>query len=119
MPSLYALQGPEREVRAPLVPLRPKAPLHIVAMDYLKLSRPTDRFQNILMVTDLFTKYAWAIPTLDQTATTTVNALWRTVFQLFGCPETLRWRASESYRLGESSSPAAPRGLPTSHGSNR
>ncbi len=78
-----------KEVRAPLVPIRAKAPLHIVAMDYLTLGRPTDRFQNILVVTDLFTKYAWAIPTLDQTAVTTANALWKTVFQPFGCPETL------------------------------
>ncbi len=66
-----------------------QAPLHIVAMDYLTLGRPMDRFQNILVVTDLFTKYAWAIPTLDQTAVTTANALWKTVFQPFGCPETL------------------------------
>lgn len=41
------------------------------------------------MVTDLFTKYAWAIPTLDQTACTTANALWKVVIQPFGCPETL------------------------------
>jgi transposase InsO family protein len=78
-----------KEVRAPLVPIRAKAPLHIVAMDYLTLGRPMDRIQNILVVTDLFTKYAWAIPTLDQTATTTANALWKYVIQPFGCPEIL------------------------------
>lgn len=37
----------------------------------------------------MFTKYAWAIPTLDQTACTTANALWKVVIQPFGCPETL------------------------------
>ncbi|KAG1936037.1 interleukin-1 receptor accessory protein-like 1-A [Pimephales promelas] len=78
-----------KEVRAPLVPLRPKAPLHIVGIDFLTLGRPTDRFQNILVMTDLFTKYAWAVPTVDQTAVTTANALWRAVIQPFGCPETL------------------------------
>lgn len=76
-------------MRAPLVPIRAKALLHIVAMYYLTLGRLTDHFQNILVVTDLFTKYAWAIPTLDQTAITTLNALWKTVFQPFGCPEIL------------------------------
>ncbi|KAG1925606.1 interleukin-1 receptor accessory protein-like 1-A [Pimephales promelas] len=40
-------------------------------------------------MTDLFTKYAWAVPTVDQTAVTTANALWRAVIQPFGCPETL------------------------------
>lgn len=78
-----------KEVRAPLVPMRPRAPLHIVGVDFLTLGRPADRFQNILVATDLFTKYAWAIPTLDQTATTTATALWKTVFQPFGCPEIL------------------------------
>lgn len=72
-----------------MVPINAKAPLHIVAMDFLTLGRPMDRYQNILVVTDLFTKYAWAIPTLDQTANTTATALWRTVFQPFGCPEFL------------------------------
>lgn len=78
-----------REVRAPLAPIQAKAPLHMVAMDYLTLGRPTDLIQNFFVVTDLFTKYAWAIPTRDQTATTTASALWKNVFQPFGCPEVL------------------------------
>lgn len=78
-----------QEARAPMVPINAKAPLHIVAMDFLTLGRPMDRYQNILVVTDLFTKYAWAVPTLDQTANTTATALWRAVFQPFGCPEFL------------------------------
>lgn len=78
-----------QDTKAPLVPMLPKAPLHIVAMDFLTLSRPADHYQNILVVTDLFTKYAWAIPTVDQTAVTTARALWNTVIQPFGCPETI------------------------------
>ncbi|XDV48519.1 hypothetical protein PO909_017918 [Leuciscus waleckii] len=74
--------------RAPLVPVVPKAPLHILATDFLTLGRPTDRYQNILVLTDLFTKYAWAI-TVDQTALTTARALWNNVIQSFGCPEVL------------------------------
>lgn len=75
-------------IRAPLVPLTTKAPMQIVAMDFLTLSCPTERYANILVVTDLFTKYAWAIPTPDQTALTTARALWTHVIQPFGCPET-------------------------------
>lgn len=78
-----------KEPRAPLVPIRPKAPLHIIGMDFLTLGRPTDQYQNILVMTDLFTKYGWAVPTVDQTAATTANTLWRAVIQPFGCPETL------------------------------
>lgn len=88
-----------KEVRAPLVPMRPRAPLHIVGVDFLTLGRPADRFQNILVATDLFTKYAWAIPTLDQTATTTATALWKTVFQPFGCPEILHFRPRSELRV--------------------
>lgn len=78
-----------KEMRAPLVPMLPRAPLDIVGVDFLTLGRPMDRFPNILVATDLFTKYSWAVPTLDQTAITTAMALWRTVFQPFGCPEIL------------------------------
>ena len=63
--------------------------MHIVATDFLTLSRPTDRYQNILVMTDLFTKFSWAVPTLDQTALTTARVLWTCVIQPFGCPEVL------------------------------
>ena len=46
--------------RAPLVPLVLKAPLHILAMDFLTLGRPIDH--NILVITDLFKKYDLASP---------------------------------------------------------
>lgn len=77
------------EGRAPLVPIVTKAPLEILAVDYLTLSRPNDTYQYILVATDLFTKYAWAIPTRDQTAVTTARALWQYIIQPFGCPERL------------------------------
>ncbi|MGH0149668.1 UNVERIFIED_CONTAM: hypothetical protein FKN15_015787 [Acipenser sinensis] len=75
------------EGRAPLVPIVTRAPLEVVAVDFLTLSRPSDLYQYILVATDLFTKYAWAIPTRDQTARTTARALWQYIIQPFGCPE--------------------------------
>ena len=60
-----ALHKARANVKAHPCPFNPKAPMHIVAMDFLTVSRPTDRYQNILVVTDLFTKYAWAIPSPD------------------------------------------------------
>lgn len=83
------LRKAKPDQKAPLVPIVPQAPLHIVAMDFLTLSRPTDRYQNILVITDLFTKFAWAVPTADQTALTTAKALWAAVLQPFGCPEVI------------------------------
>lgn len=81
-----SLQKDRVAPRAPLNPISVSYPLEIVGMDFLSLGRPTDPYQNILVVTDLFTRFAWAIPTRDQTAQTTVKALWTHVIQPFGCP---------------------------------
>lgn len=75
------------EGKAPLVSIKATAPLEIVALDFLTLSRPSDQYQNILVITDLFTKFAWAVPTRDQTALTTARVLWHQIIQPFGCPE--------------------------------
>uniref|UniRef100_A0A3B1KLS0 Gypsy retrotransposon integrase-like protein 1 n=1 Tax=Astyanax mexicanus TaxID=7994 RepID=A0A3B1KLS0_ASTMX len=75
------------ESKAPLVPFTAQTPLNVVAMDFLSLGRPADRYQNILVITDLFTKSAWAVPTVDQSALTTARVLWNCVIQPFGCPE--------------------------------
>lgn len=84
-----ALRKSKPESRALLVPIVSKAPLNFVSVDFLILSCPTDGYQNILVMTDLFTKYAWAIPTADQTATSTAHVLWNHVIQPFGCPGAL------------------------------
>lgn len=75
--------------QAPLSPVLTHAPLQTVAVDFLTLGRPADSYQYILVATDLFTKYAWAIPTRDQTAATTAKMLLRHIIQPIGCPEQL------------------------------
>ena len=72
--------------RAPLHPFIATYPLEVIGIDYLTLGRTTDQIQNILVMTDQFTRYAWAVPTKDQTAETTVRALWSNIIQVFGCP---------------------------------
>ena len=81
-----SLQNRRMEPKAPLQPFEVSYPLEIIALDFLTLGRPADRCQNILVAIDLFTKYSWAIPTPDQTAQTTVRALWSHVIQPYGCP---------------------------------
>lgn len=75
------------EGKAPMMPIMTHAPLEVVALDFLTLSRPTDTYQYVLVATDLFTKYAWAIPTRDQTASTTAKAILKHIIQTVGCPE--------------------------------
>ena len=77
--------GPEQ--RAPLKSIVSSYPFKVVGLDYLSLGRPTDVYPYILVMTDLFSRYAFAIPTKDQTATSTVKALWTALIQPFGCPE--------------------------------
>lgn len=65
------LRKAKPDAKAPLTVFVPQTPLQIVALDFLSLSRPMDQYQNILVMTDLFTQFAWAVPTLNQTAVTT------------------------------------------------
>uniref|UniRef100_A0A667XMX4 Integrase catalytic domain-containing protein n=1 Tax=Myripristis murdjan TaxID=586833 RepID=A0A667XMX4_9TELE len=92
------------EVRAPLLPIESSYPLETVAMDYLSLGRAGDHYQYILVMTDLFSRYSWAVPTRDQTAVTTAKALWHNLIQTWGCPERIlsdRGAAFESAVMAE------------------
>ena len=47
------------------------------------------KFQSVLVITDVFTKYAWAIPTRNQTAVTTARALFDQFLVHYGFPQKL------------------------------
>lgn len=97
-----AKAGPE--VRAPLIPISTSYPFEVVGVDYLSLGRPGDLYPYILVMTDLFSKYALAVPTKDQSAETTAKALYNGLIQTFGCPERIltdRGAAFESLVIKE------------------
>ncbi|KAK7887202.1 hypothetical protein WMY93_026823 [Mugilogobius chulae] len=50
---------------------------------------PEDVYHNVLVMVDHFTKFGWAVPTKDQTATTTAKVLFSKVVQQFGAPKRL------------------------------
>lgn len=83
------LGRPGPEVRAPLQPIVTQYPFEVVALDYLSLGREGDVYPCILVMTDLFSRYAVSIPCRDQTARTTVKALWAYWIQPLGCPERI------------------------------
>ncbi|KAF7642910.1 hypothetical protein LDENG_00248420 [Lucifuga dentata] len=79
-------------------------PFEVVGVDYFSLGRPEDAYPYILVMTDLFSKYALAVPVKDQSANTTTLALYNNFIQVFGCPERILtdWGAAfESSLLGE------------------
>ena len=72
--------------RAPLVSITTQQPLELVTMDFLTLEMSKGGFQNILVITDHFTKYAVAVPTKNQTAKTTADALFYNFIVHYGLP---------------------------------
>lgn len=68
--------------------LEASKPWEMMAMDFTVLER-SNGIENVLIVTDVFTRFAWAVPTKDQKAATVANVLKEHIFDKFGPPERL------------------------------
>ena len=77
---------PNRHTKPPMGTLRATAPLEVVAMDFTVLEPSSSGHENVLIFTDVFTKFAWAIPTRDQRAETVARALVKHLITPFGAP---------------------------------
>ena len=58
--------------------------MEVVCIDFLCLKRSKGGFENILVLIDHYTRYTQAIPTQNQTAQTTANALYEKFFVHYG-----------------------------------
>uniref|UniRef100_A0A3P9JC12 Gypsy retrotransposon integrase-like protein 1 n=1 Tax=Oryzias latipes TaxID=8090 RepID=A0A3P9JC12_ORYLA len=77
------------EKAAPLVNIRTTRPMELVCMDFLSLEPDSKNTKDILVITDHFTKYAVALPTRNQKATTVAKCLWEQFLVHYGFPERL------------------------------
>ena len=72
---------------APLQPILVTQPLELVHMDYLSLEPSKVNIENVLVITDHFTRYALAYPSKTQTAQATARILWDNFICHYGFPE--------------------------------
>ena len=62
-------------------------PWEVLAMDFTLLDPSRDGKEMVLVVTDVFSKFALAFPTKNQRASTVAKILVEEIFNRFGCPE--------------------------------
>ena len=74
---------------APLQLIHVTQPLELVYMDYLSLEPSAGNIENVLVITDHFTRYALAYPSKTQTAQATARILWDYFICHYGFPEKI------------------------------
>ena len=82
---------------AELVNITSSAPMELVCIDYLSLETSKGGFENIVVITDHFTRYAQAIPTKNQTARTTARVLFDSFFVHYGFPTKLHSDKAQNF----------------------
>ncbi len=80
---------PRPSVRNPLRHLVASRPLEVLAIDFTILEPSSDRSENVLVVTDIFSRFTIAVPTKDQTAQTTAKVLVKEWFLKYGAPQRI------------------------------
>ena len=79
-------KAPIPAVRTPRRHLLAFRPMELVAIDFLKLDKGKGGYEDVLVITDAFTKYSQAVPCQDQTARTVARALFDGWFVHYGAP---------------------------------
>ncbi|CAG2207645.1 unnamed protein product [Mytilus edulis] len=82
-------KNPLPKVRPSMGSLIACKPLDILAMDFTVLEKSSDGRENVLVLTDVFTKFTQAFPTRDQKATTVAKVLVKDWFLKLGIPKRL------------------------------
>ena len=82
-------KSPLPTVRPPIGSLVAHKPLEIVAIDFTLLEKSSDGKENVLIITDVFTKFTQAIATPNQKAATVAKVLVRDWFFKFGIPRRI------------------------------
>ncbi len=79
-------KSPPRQFITPMKSLEAARPLECIAIDYTLLEKSINGFENVLVITDVYSKFTQAVATPDQTALTTAKVLIREWFSKYGVP---------------------------------
>ena len=72
---------------APLQPIIASQPMELIYMDFLSTEPSKGNTENVLVITDHFTRYAQAYASKTQTAQATAKLLWENFIRHYGFPE--------------------------------
>ena len=75
--------------KAALVNIQTTQPMELVCIDFVTIETSNGNYENVLVVTDHFTKYAQAYPTKSQSAIATAKTLYEQFFVHYGFPAKL------------------------------
>ena len=75
--------------QAPLLNIEVNQPLELIHLDYLKIEPSKGNVENVLIITDHFTRYAQAFPSKTQTALATAKLLWNNFILHYGFPSKI------------------------------
>ncbi|KAJ8362385.1 hypothetical protein AAFF_G00376130, partial [Aldrovandia affinis] len=82
-------KAPVPRVVTELGSLMASRPLEVVAMDFTVLEPSSDGRENVLILTDVFSKFTVAVPTRDQKAVTVAKSLVQEWIQKYGVPQRI------------------------------
>ena len=80
---------PNKEIRTPMKSISASRPLEVVSIDFTLLEPASNGMENVLVITDVFSKFAVAVPTRNQKASTTAQVLVKEWFLKYGPPERI------------------------------
>ena len=83
------LRRKSQQDKAPLLNIETSQPLELIHLDYLKIEPSKGNIENVLVITDHFTRYAQAFPSKTQTALATAKLLWNNFILHYGFPEKI------------------------------
>jgi transposase InsO family protein len=93
-------KAPVPKVKAPMQHLLAFRPLELLAIDFLKLDKGHGGSEDVLVMTDAYTKFSMAIPCSDQTAVTVGRVLRDHWFSCYGIPLRLHSDRGRNFEGG-------------------